>query len=355
MKMKYFSLSFSCALLFATQSAQAIPISKSVSFDRRERDADYIYLNKNRSKLSQVVADISSWDEDKNSPVCQLNKYIADGHSVALKEVVLETLAYAESVVEKYGNKISLEQQSQINEALNIIANEIENGDLNDALNMLAQEIENGALSLVIVDRNCCSSIIKIREKLFDRNATISGTLSVGDLVVISCLHSACVDNLSVVDESVSGTLSVSDAVIGSADVGCDLTVGCNISMSDSVSGAIGNIIKDSVPFIHTYPAGSSNTFVGQNVGNFTMTGTQNVGFGAATLINNTTGSGNTAVGFFALGSNTIGQHNTVMGTQALLNNSTDHSIPQLVISQCLSIPVVNLMWRLVILLCQTM
>ena len=43
---------------------------------------------------------------------------------------------------------------------------------------------------------------------------TISGTLSVNDLVVENCIDDLCVNTLSVIDQSISGTLSVDDAVI---------------------------------------------------------------------------------------------------------------------------------------------
>src|SRR5271170_93940 len=55
-------------------------------------DARYIYLGKDHSPLAEIVADISAWDEDKNSLVCQLNTHINDGYSIAFKDAVLETL-----------------------------------------------------------------------------------------------------------------------------------------------------------------------------------------------------------------------------------------------------------------------
>src|SRR5271166_6375948 len=141
MKVKYFSLFFSFALLFAAQSAQAMPISKSVSFDRRETDADYIYLTKNRSKLAEVVADISSWDEDKDSPLCQLRQYISEGHTIALKEAVLDTLAYAELVVLKNNRELLSDILNQINDALDQLADMIERGFLDVLVDEYSLEI----------------------------------------------------------------------------------------------------------------------------------------------------------------------------------------------------------------------
>ena len=146
-------------------------------------------------------------------------------------------------------------------------------------------------------------------------------TLSVTDLVVLSCMDSLCVIDLSVVDESVSGTLSVNDLVAEFLDIGCDLTIGCNLSMNDSTSSSIGNIIKGGDRFMHNF--GTDNTFLGINAGNFTMSGDENVGIGRNTLFSNTTGVENNAVGGFALVTNTIGTNNNAMGAFSLTINTT--------------------------------
>jgi hypothetical protein len=112
----------------------------------------------------------------------------------------------------------------------------------------------------------------------------------------------------------IGGTLTVADAIID-----CDLTVGCNINMNDSISPAIGNILKDGNPFIHNF--GSDNTFVGMNAGNFTMSGDSNTGFGTFTLTSNASGVLNTASGVVALASNTTGSVNTAYGSIALVSN----------------------------------
>lgn len=137
-------------------------------------------------------------------------------------------------------------------------------------------------------------------------------------LTVTNCMASLCVNALSVVDESVSGTLSADDAVID-----CDLTVGCDITLTTNPSTlTAGSIYKGANRFIHNF--GTSNTFVGVNSGNFTMTGFgRNVGVGTDTLTANTTGSWNVAVGFQSLLNNTTGQGNTALGFQALNSNIT--------------------------------
>ena len=192
-------------------------------------------------------------------------------------------------------------------------------------------------------------------------------TLSVGDIVIASCLDSLCVNDLSAVDVSISGTLSANDAIIDDATIGtlsatdavianlsvtdlavancidelcvinlsvtdisagdifagslslCDLIVSCDIFMENTNGPAIGNIMKAGNRFVHN--AGTDNTFVGVNSGNFTTTGAENVGIGRNALFSNTTGFNDTAVGAFSMNTNTIGANNAAYGSYALVNN----------------------------------
>jgi len=186
--------------------------------------------------------------------------------------------------------------------------------------------------------------------------------LSVGDIIISSCLDSLCVTDLSAVDVSISGTLSVADViadnitvdtlsatdgVIGNLSVTdlavanciddlcitnlsvtdifagslslCDLIVSCDIFMENTNGPAIGNIMKAGNRFVHN--AGTDNTFVGVNSGNFTTTGAENVGVGRNALFSNTTGFNDTAVGAFSMNSNTIGADNAAYGSYSLVNN----------------------------------
>lgn len=186
--------------------------------------------------------------------------------------------------------------------------------------------------------------------------------LSVGDIVILSCLDSLCVNDLSAVDASISGTLSVTDiiadnittgtlsatdGVIGNLSVTdlavadcidnlcvtnlsvtdvfagslslCDLIVSCDIFMQNTTGPTIGNIMKAGNRFIHN--AGTDNTFVGVNAGNFTTAGAENVGIGRNALFSNTTGFNDTSVGAFSMNSNTIGANNAAYGSYALVNN----------------------------------
>ena len=187
--------------------------------------------------------------------------------------------------------------------------------------------------------------------------------LTVGDVVILSCLDSLCVNDLSAVDASISGTLSVADIIadnittttlsatdavidnlsvtdlvvidcidalcvtdlsVGDIVAGtlslCDLIVTCDIFMENTNGPAIGNILKAGNRFIHN--AGTDNTFVGVNAGNFAITGAENVGVGRNALFSNTTGFNDTAVGAFSMNTNTIGADNSAYGSFALVNNT---------------------------------
>ena len=58
---------------------------------------------------------------------------------------------------------------------------------------------------------------------------------------------------------------------------------------------------ESQLDFISVAMQGSAfNTFIGQNAGNLTMTGSRNTASGVQALQNNTTGTNNTALGFGA-------------------------------------------------------
>ena len=80
-----------------------------------------------------------------------------------------------------------------------------------------------------------------------------------------------------------------------------------------------GNILKDSLPFIHNF--GESNVFVGVQAGNFSNTALHTVTVGNRALAMVTSGSYNTAVGSFALYRDTTGNNNSAFGAHALVNN----------------------------------
>ena len=84
-----------------------------------------------------------------------------------------------------------------------------------------------------------------------------------------------------------------------------------------------GIIYMGGAAMIHSY--GSQNFFAGYGAGNFTMTGSDNIGMGSLTLAANATGNDNSAVGYAALVSNKTGSDNTANGYEALYSNTTGY------------------------------
>ena len=142
---------------------------------------------------------------------------------------------------------------------------------------------------------------------------------------------------------SFSGTVTAGTGFIATTG-NVAITAG-NLTLPTTTS-TVGQIIVNSVPFIHSY--GAVNTFVGANTGNFTLdpvNATFNVGIGSNSLnklvgtlagnaskntalgvsglYNCTNGSSNTAVGYFSLSSITTGISNTGLGDSSGSNITT--------------------------------
>ena len=93
-----------------------------------------------------------------------------------------------------------------------------------------------------------------------------------------------------------------------------------NLTMVNSTSPTLGNIVKGGSPFLHNF--GTDNTFVGVNAGNFSMTGGGITASGAGALSSNSSGAQNTATGTEALLLNDLGAQNTAIGFRALFRNA---------------------------------
>jgi|SRR4030095_16539555 len=109
------------------------------------------------------------------------------------------------------------------------------------------------------------------------------------------------------------------------------LTLNRSLFIPWTTSSTLGIIYKGGFRFIHNYQASGtegSNTFVGINSGNFTMSGVSsnasyNAGFGDYTLTSNTTGYSNSAFGPYSMNLNTTGYHNSSFGYVSLYSNTT--------------------------------
>ncbi|HQR12506.1 MAG TPA: tail fiber domain-containing protein [Casimicrobiaceae bacterium] len=94
------------------------------------------------------------------------------------------------------------------------------------------------------------------------------------------------------------------------------LSLNGNLALVNPSTAVAGNVMKGSSRFIHNF--GSGNTFVGEDAGNFTLTGVENSAGGGSALTSNTTGFRNVAGGYRALASNQTGSNNAASGAYAL-------------------------------------
>ncbi|HLW73240.1 MAG TPA: tail fiber domain-containing protein [Candidatus Babeliales bacterium] len=282
-------------------------------------DRSYVYVGNEVSDIADVIAEISKFDDNKDSFLWGLRNHIEKGFVIGNYEAVVQALEQAELVLR---NKVSLSDENKANDLSRSLNNIIEqvieekltlNAELLAFLRDKVDGVENvtqrsGLRLLVINEKIDVLGRAKFKKDVvfkdhveFEHFVKFDGNVKFAQNVTIE------------------GTLSAADEVVG-----CDLTVGCNISLNDSVSTSIGNIIKNGTPFIHNF--GANNTFVGDGAGNFTLTGIRNTGFGVSSLSAVTTGGANTAMGVGALQNNTDGSDNTAMGNNALLSNSTGYS-----------------------------
>ncbi len=115
----------------------------------------------------------------------------------------------------------------------------------------------------------------------------------------------------TLVARDAAGNFSASIVSVTDSVVSGNLVLSANPSTSTT-----GNIMKGANRFIHNF--GTSNTFVGESAGNFTMSGTGlNVAVGASALSANTTGNNNTAVGYNTLPAVTTGSSNIAIGSSS--------------------------------------
>ena len=336
MKQLYYQQIFSLLmvnLLLSPLSLAAIVDVKDIKLSDDEEqviknyDNTYVYLGNEISHIGSIISSINNLNDDKRSILHALQDHIEKGFLIGLYDEVLEALRYAEIILQNKSGILENNQREELWNQFNNIVQQITKGQLNINRSSscgcpltLNRDVIICGDAAFKSEVDFCDNVFFKDDVFFDNNVTIEGALTVTDLVVLSCMDNLCVNNLSVVDESISGTLSVNNGVFGALNIDCDLTVGCNISMNDSTSTAVGNIIKDGSPFIHNF--GTRNTCVGEYAGNFTMTGISNSGFGFNALMANTIGEQNVAVGTFTLAANTIGRQNTAVGYAALRLNT---------------------------------
>ncbi|CAB4127777.1 hypothetical protein UFOVP97_35 [uncultured Caudovirales phage] len=126
------------------------------------------------------------------------------------------------------------------------------------------------------------------------------------------------------IDPSANGNITFQPQGIGESifETGDVALLSGNLDLTfTAVGGTSGVINFGGSRFIHDYQ--TNNTFVGNDAGNFGLTGAQNVGIGTAALVATTSGSNNVALGFEAGSQLTSGGSNTALGSAALFAGTT--------------------------------
>jgi len=292
-------------------------------------------MQKKRTFIVTEATEISKLDENKNSPVCQLHDHIERGFSIGRQEAVVEALVRAEEVVNKNYRKLNNDIREHLQATLRTVVNAVADEQLNVNRDVVFNQGNQSqrASTIKVCRPTKFLKKVKFEEDVkfeddvkfekhakFEHSVKFDGHVKFGNDVIFE--DSVIVeDSITIASGTVNGTFSVADLVAGELDTLCDITVGCNINMNDSINPSIGNIIKNGASFIHNF--GSDNTFVGSNAGNFSTTGSDNSAFGFNAMNSNTSGSSNTACGSFALLDNTQGVSNTAIGSSCLSNNTT--------------------------------
>src|SRR4030095_4750956 len=297
----------------------------------RNPTRSYIYVGKEVSELANVIDEICMLDGKPESLVHGLRDHMRKGFNVANYDAVAEALEYAEEVLREKGSSLSEDRRADLTRKLNLIIDQVIDEQLNldaeilsfmkDSVDVTADVTRHGLRLLVIPNKLDVQGRARFRKKVtfkddvkFEEHVKIEGFFSVD-------ANSKFRKDVTVEgDLFVEGALSVADGItVDGTTIGCDVSVGCNLLLNNSTDATVGNVLKAGIPFIHNF--GIANTFVGENAGNFTMTGDGNSAFGARALQANITGIQNVAIGNDALLSNTIGFANTAVGLTALNNN----------------------------------
>jgi len=110
------------------------------------------------------------------------------------------------------------------------------------------------------------------------------------------------------------------------------------VDLNPTTDATHGVIRLNGTPMLFSFPSGNNNAFLGADdgagggmAGNFTMSGSGNVGVGANALVSNTVASGNSAYGYQALFNNTTGGSNySRWGWRAQSKLQSGRKTPQL-------------------------
>ena len=113
------------------------PLSSQADLSEQEA---YLYCGKNRSKLSELIEQISKLDENQESPVWRLQEYIDAGFCVARADDIFETLAYAEEKLDQVYRQLDKQQAEALYADFYLVMNDIDKGLLDVDMASLSED-----------------------------------------------------------------------------------------------------------------------------------------------------------------------------------------------------------------------
>src|SRR3990172_10576157 len=318
---RFFYLFMSFSLLVAPLPVSALAEDLVISVSEFEStvvaenpDVSYVHFDKELSDIARVIAQISNLDDSNDSSLHALNKHLSNGFSCAEYDVVLETLEYAENVLQDNHKKLDPDQAQQLATQLNTVIKQVIDGALTINLKNLEEDAdemmtrrptETIHANLYVTGKTTLKKHLHTKQGIhahgklkigkrakFKSNVKIKKSLSVTDLAVANCIDNLCVNNLSVadaiidnltltgalsftdlsvVDLAVSGTLSVNDLVVDNCMD--DLCVNDLSVVDGSVSGTLS--ISDAV--IQNLTLTGALSFTSLSVVDATVSGTLSV------------------------------------------------------------------------------
>ena len=143
---------------------------EEINIIHEDENNQYIYLDKNKSKLQEVVLSISALDCNKKSPIHMLQAHINNGFSIGEINAIVAALEYGKSVLNKEKKRLKKSDLKELRSDIEEILSQIIMG----VLNIASKDIHKHA---------SCSEILNklnvLGKALFNKSVRIGKNLEV--------------------------------------------------------------------------------------------------------------------------------------------------------------------------------
>ncbi len=218
----YLFLSFSLLVIPLPLSATAENLVEDPYIFQCDNADSYVYLGQDASNIATIIEEINNLDDNSFSLLRELNEHIKNGFDCAEYDAVIETLEYAETVLQSNYKKLDPMYFEQLATRLKLAIKQLLSGSL-----AIDAKSHNACASkrILVIDENIdvlgkavlrkhvkakqgisVSGKLKVgKSALFKSHVTVQGNLAAADVTL---------QTLSVNDVLLADTLSVSDGVI---------------------------------------------------------------------------------------------------------------------------------------------